>query len=124
MPLGGGRRMELQAHLFQVLAGVHVCQIEKLAGEADRLGWVKRSGALLATRWIPSHRRRQPLCVALLATKSAPAVRRVSLRASQLCCSLSASHHACPSPRLLCRQAAPWILCAATPSWPAGCSPS
>lgn len=38
MPVGGGRSMKLQAHLFEVLTGVHVCQIEKLAGEVPR-GW-------------------------------------------------------------------------------------
>lgn len=34
MPVGGGRSMKLQAHLFEVLAGIHVCQIAKDAGSS------------------------------------------------------------------------------------------
>jgi hypothetical protein len=32
LPAGGGRALRLQVHLFEVLAGVHVCQIDKDAG--------------------------------------------------------------------------------------------
>ncbi|PSC71591.1 CBL-interacting kinase 32 [Micractinium conductrix] len=32
VPVGSGRAVRMEAHLFEVLAGVHVCQIEKAAG--------------------------------------------------------------------------------------------
>ncbi|KAI3436682.1 hypothetical protein D9Q98_006098 [Chlorella vulgaris] len=50
MPAGGGRVIKLHAHLFEVLAGVHVCQIAKDAGSSMDF---MRSYAQLAVRLQP-----------------------------------------------------------------------
>ena len=127
MPVGGGRSMKLQAHLFEVLAGIHVCQIAKDAGAwwrqpqpqqavpCCRLSALQAAGVLDAG-W---------LCGLLCQARAWHAGQAMCL-GGRLDRPAVISRQPLPLPGLLLLrlQAAAWTSCAATGSWQRGCSPS